>query len=74
LSPRTIRDKGAGFFECASAIYVVFLRRSPAELGPQPGEGFEIALVVAGEAHDHLKFRANPDTASKRYRAGSMKT
>jgi hypothetical protein len=31
------------------------LRRSPAELGPQPGEGLEIALVVAGEAHDHVR-------------------
>src|SRR6516225_8607321 len=45
LIQHTIPDKGPGSFECASAIYVVFWRRSPTEIGAQPGEGFEIALV-----------------------------
>ena len=27
---------------------------SPAEIAAQTGEGFEIALVVAGEPHDHV--------------------
>src|SRR6516164_6927907 len=65
IASRIRCSRGPDSFGARARFTLFFFGRSPAKIGAQPSEGFEIALVVAGEAHDHVRGPRIRETTEK---------